>query len=173
MCWLKDVFNKYTKACTAGRYCLLILDSYSSHASAEFNQFCTENMIIPLYLLLYSSHLLQPLDIACFRPLKHIYGQETQIYIQHSINHINKKDFIAIYQQVHLHALTASSICSGFAAGGLVLYKLKQVLDQLHIQLKTSTLPGISHSNQSSSWTAEIPKNAKELEKQAKLIKNL
>jgi len=39
--------------------------------------------------------------------------------------------------------------------------------------LKTPTLPGISHSNQSSSWTTETPKNARELEKQAKLIKNL
>jgi len=173
MCWLKDFFNKHTKACTAGRYCLLILDGHSSHASAEFDQFCTENMIIPLYLPPYSSHLLQLLDIACFGPLKRTYGQETQIYMQHSINHIDKKDFIAIYQQVRPHALTASNICSGFAAGGLVPYKSEQVLDQLHIQLKTPTPPGTSHSNQSSSWTAETPKNARELEKQAKLIKNL
>jgi len=59
-------------------------------------------MIIPLYLLLYSSYLLQPLDVACFELLKHVYGQQTQIYIQYSINHINKKDFIIIYQQVCL-----------------------------------------------------------------------
>ena len=130
-------------------------------------------MIIPLYLPLYLLHLLQLLNIACFGPLKHIYEQETQIYMQHSINYIDKKDFIAIYQQVYSHALTASNICSGFAAGGLVPYKPEQVLDQLHIQLKTPTLPGTSHSNQSSSWTAETPKNARELEKQAKLIKNL
>jgi len=58
MCWLKDVFNKHIKVYTAGRYCLLILNNYSSHASAEFDQFCTENMIIPLYLLSYLLYLL-------------------------------------------------------------------------------------------------------------------
>mgnify|MGYP000942966533 CR=1 FL=1 len=108
-------------------------------------------MIIPLYLPLYLLHLLQLLDIACFGPLKHIYEQETQIYMQHSINYIDKKDFITIYQQVCLHALTTSNICNGFAAGGLVSYKSEQVLDQLYIQLKISTPPGISHSNQLSS----------------------
>jgi len=102
MLGLKNVFDKHTKACTAGRYCLLILDGHSSHTSAEFDQFCTENMIIPLYLPPYSSHLLQPLDVACFRPLKHTYRQQTQIYIQHGINYIDKKNFITIYQQVHL-----------------------------------------------------------------------
>jgi len=130
-------------------------------------------MIIPLYLPLYLLHLLQLLNIACFEPLKHVYGQKTQIYMQHSINYIDKKDFIAIYQQVCLHALTASSICSRFAAEGLVPYKPEQVLDQLHIQLKISTLSGTSHSNQLSSWTAETLKNARELKKQVKLIKNL
>jgi len=133
MCLLKNVFNKHTKACIAGRYCLLILNSYSSYASAKFDQFCTENMIIPLYLPLYSLYLLQLLDIICFEPLKHAYGQGTQIYIQHSINYINKKDFIIIYQQVCLHALTGSNIYSRFATKGLILYKPEQVLDQLYI----------------------------------------
>jgi len=108
-------------------------------------------MIIPLYLSPHSSHLLQSLDVACFEPLKHAYRQQTQIYMQHSINYINKEDFITIYQQVHPQVLTASNICSGFAASGLVPYKPEQVLDQLHIQLKTPTPPGTSHSNQSSS----------------------
>ncbi|KKA22215.1 hypothetical protein T310_3779 [Rasamsonia emersonii CBS 393.64] len=173
MLWLRNVFDKHTKACTAGKYRLLILDGHSSHISAEFDQFCTENMIIPLYLPPHSSHLLQPLDVACFGPLKHAYGQQIQIYMQHDINHIDKEDFITIYQQVRPRALTASNICSGFAASGLVPYKPEQVLDQLHIQLKTPTPPGTSHSNQLSSWTAETPKNARELEKQSELIKRL
>ncbi|OJJ87265.1 uncharacterized protein ASPGLDRAFT_1153176 [Aspergillus glaucus CBS 516.65] len=32
------------------RYCMLILDGHSSHATAEFNRFCTEMNIIPLYM---------------------------------------------------------------------------------------------------------------------------
>lgn len=37
MLCLRNVFDKHTKACTAGRYCLLILDGHSSHTSAEFD----------------------------------------------------------------------------------------------------------------------------------------
>jgi len=45
MLWLRNIFNKHIKACTVGKYHLLILDSYSSYTSAEFDQFCIENMI--------------------------------------------------------------------------------------------------------------------------------
>ncbi|KKA23088.1 hypothetical protein T310_2814 [Rasamsonia emersonii CBS 393.64] len=130
MRWLKEVFHEHTKARTAGKYRLLILDDHHSHATAEFDQFCTENMIIPLYLPPHSSHLLQPLDVACFGPLKCAYGQETQTLMQLGINHIDKDDFITLYQQARPRALTASNICSGFAASGLVPFKPEQVLDQ-------------------------------------------
>jgi hypothetical protein len=36
---------------TVGRYRLLVLDGHSSHATAEFDKFCTERKIIPLYML--------------------------------------------------------------------------------------------------------------------------
>ena len=60
----------------AKRYCLLILDGHSSHANANFDHFCMERWIIPLYMSPHSSHLLQPLDISCFAPFKHYYGQK-------------------------------------------------------------------------------------------------
>ena len=51
---------------TIGTYRLLILDGYSSHATAEFDRFCVERRIILLYKPIHSSHLLQLLDVACF-----------------------------------------------------------------------------------------------------------
>jgi hypothetical protein len=60
--WLKEVFHKHTQARTIGRYRLLILDGHGSHSGPEFDQFCTENSIIPLYMPPHSSHLLQPLN---------------------------------------------------------------------------------------------------------------
>ncbi|EMD58420.1 hypothetical protein COCSADRAFT_350827 [Bipolaris sorokiniana ND90Pr] len=55
--WVKH-FNQHTAARTAGVYRLLILDSYSSHATPEFDQYCAENKIITLCMLPYTSHLL-------------------------------------------------------------------------------------------------------------------
>ncbi|BCR86319.1 uncharacterized protein ACHE_30306S [Aspergillus chevalieri] len=48
--WLQEMFEKHTASQTAGRYRLLILDGHSSHATASFDQFCTERRIIPLYM---------------------------------------------------------------------------------------------------------------------------
>ena len=135
--------------------------------------FCTANHIIPLYLPPHSSHLLQPLDVACFGPLKRLYGQRVQTAMQLEINHIDKVDFLAAYQQTRPQAFSLSNICSGFAAAGLVPYKPENVLDELHIQMKTSTPPGSSHSKESSSWTAETPKTTKDLKKQGILVRHL
>jgi len=52
------MFEKHTASCTVGRYHLLILDDYSSYATAGFNKFCTEKNIIPLYLPPHLLHLL-------------------------------------------------------------------------------------------------------------------
>jgi len=52
------MFEKYTAFYTVERYCLLILNSYSSYATAGFDKFYTERNIIPLYLLLYLLYFL-------------------------------------------------------------------------------------------------------------------
>jgi hypothetical protein len=54
---------------------MLILDGHRSHLTAEFDQTCMENNIILVCMLLYSSYLLQPLNISCFTVLKRQYGQ--------------------------------------------------------------------------------------------------
>jgi hypothetical protein len=68
--WLEKIFKKYTATRTLGRYQLLILDSHASHESVEFDLFCKNYPIIPLYMPSHSSDKLQPLDIACFVLLK-------------------------------------------------------------------------------------------------------
>ncbi|USP79999.1 uncharacterized protein yc1106_07273 [Curvularia clavata] len=71
--WVKH-FNQHTAARIAGVYRLIILDGHSSHATPEFDQYCADNKIITLYMPPHTSHLLQPLDISCYSPLKRAYG---------------------------------------------------------------------------------------------------
>jgi len=104
------MFEKHTAFYTVGRYCLLILNSHSSHATAEFDKFCTEKNIIPLYLSPYLLYLLQLLDVSCFSPLKHLYGQKTEEIMQNGIHLIDKKDFLYIYSTVCQYALSLSNI---------------------------------------------------------------
>jgi hypothetical protein len=74
MTWLQSIFDKYTKDRTVGKYRLLILDGHKSHFTAEFEQYCLKNSIIPLCMPPHSSHLCQPLDVGCFSSLKNSYG---------------------------------------------------------------------------------------------------
>jgi len=126
--WLQEVFEKHTASRTVGRYRLLILDGHSSHATAEFDKFCTERKIIPLYMPPHSSHLLQPLDVSCFSPLKCLYGQKIAEMMKNGVHAISKEDFLYIYPTVHRQALSASNIQSGFAATGLVPLSPNRVL---------------------------------------------
>jgi hypothetical protein len=110
----------------------LILNGHGSHSGPEFDQFCTKNSIIPLYMPPHSSHLLQPLDVSCFSPLKRAYKQEVQKQIALGINHIDKNEFLTIYSRVRMAALSKGNIQSAFKATGLIPYDPEQVLSRLN-----------------------------------------
>jgi hypothetical protein len=76
---------------------LLILDGYSSYLTPEFDTFCKENAIICLYMLLYTSYLLQPLDVGVFGPLKYSYRKLVEGMMVTENNYINKEDFLHLY----------------------------------------------------------------------------
>ena len=75
--WLK-YFNRYIVLYIAGAYRLLILDGYGSYAMLEFDQYCIENKIISLYMPVYMSYLLQPLNVGYFSLFKIVYGYEVR-----------------------------------------------------------------------------------------------
>jgi hypothetical protein len=97
--WLSDIFEKYTVDRTVGKYWRLILDGHNSHANPNFDQYCKEHSIITLCMLAHLSHLLQPLDVGCFSPLKRLYGRQITEYIRFGINHIDKVKFLNIFKQ--------------------------------------------------------------------------
>jgi hypothetical protein len=87
--WIKH-FDYYTAPRTKCKYRLLILDGNESHHSTEFELHCKQNNIIILCMPPHSSHLLQPLDVGCFGPLKQAYGRQVEdlmrMYINRSYN---------------------------------------------------------------------------------------
>jgi hypothetical protein len=103
--WLEHVFNKHTKSRTVGTYRLLILDGHGSHATPEFDQYCLDQKIIVLCMPAHSSHLLQPLDVGCFAALKRSYGGLVKTKMRLGVNHIDKQDFLLLYQQARAEAL--------------------------------------------------------------------
>ena len=130
--WLEYIFQKYTVLRTKGVYRLLILDSYSSYRTPEFDLFYKEHLIIILCILLYSSYLLQLLDIGCFTVLKRSYRQQIEGYIYNRVNYIDKDDFLKVYYTVYIESISLANIQSSFVTIGLVLYNPERVLSKLY-----------------------------------------
>ena len=122
----------------------------------------------------HSSHILQPLDVSCFSPLKHFYKQQVEDLSQRRINSIKKEDFLYIYPTAHQKAFSTFNIKSGFRATGLVPFSPERVLSKFS-QMKTPTPPSTADSNQTtqSYSIGETPKNINGLKRQKKKVRFL
>ena len=69
---------------------ILILDGHGSHITDDFIAHVMQNNIMLLRLPSHSSHLLQPLDIALFRPLKTRVAQMLKPIIRAEVSRVQK-----------------------------------------------------------------------------------
>ena len=107
--WFEDTTNN-----TAGVYRLLVLDGHHSHNTPEFDKCCKDHNVIALYMPPHASHILQPLDVACFAPLKQEYGREVEHLVRFGQHHVDKSEFVELYVNARQRALTKSNILAGF-----------------------------------------------------------
>jgi hypothetical protein len=154
--WLKH-FDRSTSKRTNSRYRLLILDGHESHHSVEFEEYCKENKIITLCMPAHASHLLQPLDVGCFGPLKKAYGRQIEHLIRCSITHISKTEFFPAFRAAHQASITESNIKAGLRGAGLAPFDPENVISKLDVQLRTPTPPA-EVTAPSTPWTARTPK---------------
>lgn len=165
--WLKH-FDNQTASRTTGAYRLLIVDGHSSHATPEFDQYCAEHKIISLCMPAHSSHLLQPLDVSCFSPLKTAYGGEVSELARAHIYHVDKQDFLSIYTRIRPRLFTEQTIKSSFQAAGLVPHCPDRVLSSLTVVRTPS--PPAQEAHSETRWSAETPHTVAQLQQQAQLI---
>ena len=93
---------------------LLILDGYDSHESDDFIYLCYQYNIYLTFLPLHASHVLQPLDLSCFSPLKHAYRKRVgYLNFLTDSSPIGKQKFLECYQAARKKALTARNIKAG------------------------------------------------------------
>jgi hypothetical protein len=166
--WLKH-FDRHTKTRTVGTYRMLIIDGHESHNSAEFQQYCKDQKIISLCMPAHSSHLLQPLDVGCFSPLKKAYGDEVNKLMRNRINHITKQEFLPCFKAAQKKAITASNIQGGFRGAGLVPFDPERVISTLDVKLRTPS-PPLPANNEP--WQSQTPSNTLEFESQSTLIRD-
>lgn len=90
-----------------------------------------------LYMPPYLSHLLQPLNVRCFRPLKIAYSRAIKQLIRCSITYVSKTEFFLAFYAAYKAAIIRSNIKGGFRGAGLVPLNPENVILKLNIQLRT------------------------------------
>jgi hypothetical protein len=115
-----------------------------------------------------SSHLLQPLDVGCFSPLKRAYSREIKALVCHYISYITKLEFLPAFKAAFNRLFTAANICSAFRGAGLVPLQPDVVMSKLDMLLRTPTPAALEETL----WEAHTLSNVRELEAQSTLIRD-
>ena len=168
--WIQH-FDQHTKLRTKGMYRMLVIDGHESHVSAEFDTFCKDHKIITISLPPHSSHLLQPLDVGCYNPLKKAYGKEIENFIKAHITHITKPEFFIAFQAAHNITMTKENIQGGFRGSGLFPFNPESVISKLGIQVRCQTPPNTSLPT-TQSWVSQTPHNPTETICQSEYLKS-
>lgn len=122
--WTQSCFAGYPDAWLTKeeiqRPVLFLVDGNRSHMSLELSKFCDQNEIILYALPPNATHLLQPADVAVFKPLKEYWRQEVREWQTENENKVvTKADFCPIFHKVLQHPNMCTNMKNGFKACGL------------------------------------------------------
>ena len=141
MAWIQH-FETHTRKGTIGSKRLLLMDGYGSHCTQEFIQYCDDNGILPFGFPPHSTHLLQPLDVVVFQPLKHYHAEALDLIVRDGCANITKIEFLSVIQEVRRKTFKKETILSAFKKSGLVPYNPLVVLRRIQErQERAVTLP--------------------------------
>jgi len=133
--WFKQGFIKWTAG--SPRSLLLIYDGHMSHISLEVVDVAIKNQVHLLCLSPHCSHLLQPLDVDVFKPLKDQWRKLVKDWYKESrMKTIGKGQFSKLLAKLYT-MLKPQSAVSGFAKCGIIhlthlLLRQTSLLQQLH-----------------------------------------
>ena len=145
--WIQH-FDKATSAqlTSPDEYRLVLCDGHDSHVSGAVAAYCLQHKIILALLPPHSSHLLQPLDVGIFAPLKMAISQrQTQLY-RSGFRRIQKVEWLEHYIEARRVAITEKNVLSAWRGAGLFPENMFRVLHQLPTSSSASTPLQIENS---------------------------
>jgi hypothetical protein len=129
--WLSTVFEPSTRPADPAQRRLLIMDGHGSHITANVIAYCMQHMIDLLILPPHTSHMLQPLDVSVFSPLKRALAAETDAASRLDSGRISRIEWTSMYIRARQQAFRSSNILSGWKATGLWPISPISVLEKL------------------------------------------
>ena len=109
--WIKH-FDHYSQRYQRDAWRLLVMDGYGSHHTREFLSYCEDHKIIPFDLPSHTTHLLQPLNVCVFQPLKHWHSKVVNEAIQTGDEIFTKIEFLTAFNEFRSKAFKETTIRS-------------------------------------------------------------
>ncbi len=118
----------------------------------------------------HSSHILQPLDIGCFGPLKKAYGREIEWLMKGHLTYIIKTDFLPAFFAAFQAAITEINIKGVFRGTRIIPLNPESILSRLDVKLHTPS-PVEGTIKLPNLWIPKTPNNPTEATSQTDYIK--
>ncbi len=113
-------FIRYMTYPQEGDYTLVLYDGHKSHISLRVIQWAREKNIILFVLPPHCSHLLQPMDVGCYRPFSIAFSKECQSFMQaHPRQVITKFDIGSLGSKAYVQSMTAGNLQAAFKVAGI------------------------------------------------------
>ena len=113
------IFEPITQAKAGNLRRLLIMDGHNCHITANVITYCMKNSINIVIMPLHCSHMLQPLDVGVFVPLKRALASLTDAASQLSSQRMTRIDWVITYMKAREQAMTPRNILAGWTGAGL------------------------------------------------------
>jgi len=131
--WLRQCFEPATRdyANDGQDWRILVCDGHESHVTSGFLSHCIQHCILLLLLPPHTSHLLQPLDVGIFGPLKTAMSRCLDPIYRAGIPRIEKVEWMESYIEARVRAFTKSNIEGGWHGAGLFPFDPRKVLRKI------------------------------------------
>ena len=147
------------------------MDGYSSYVNLDFMLICKQNNIHIVFLPAHSSHVLQPLDLSVFSPLKTRYRRYIAdlAYLDDAAP-IKKQRFIQCYKLARIEALTLRTIKGGWKAASISLQNTSKGLNSSQIRQPPRPLTPPLQTALASTDVTSTPKSSQQLYRSMQLL---
>lgn len=117
--YITNVFHPWLTKKNIEKPIIFFLDGHKSHLTLHLSNFCSDNGIEVIALNPNSTHILQPMDLAVFRPLKSSWREAVKNWKMQHLGQLLKKQHFAPLLKTAMEKISAETVKNGFRAGGL------------------------------------------------------
>lgn len=118
--YLESHFIKYIQRPDTTQPIIVIFDGHRSHINVPVLEWAKQNNVVLFVLPAHTSHVLQPLDVACFGPLQRIYNNACHKFLRENpATKITRFNVAALASNAYNKALSNNNLRAAFQKTGI------------------------------------------------------